>query len=253
MMDSITDNCISLKNSELFAGLPSSVFKELVACARPKDFASSDVMFFVDDPIRQVLLLTEGLVKKSQLSQGGREAILRLTVPGEVISELALVSGGTHSSTAQALQDCKVLVWDSATFEAASVRFPGLRRNAHHILERRLAELEYRFCVVSTKTASPRLASGLVQLMDHLGQRVNHHIEINIKQEVLAQMTGMTSFQVCHLLNLWKVQGVVKLRKETIEIHSVPGLMDLCRAKQWRLLFLDTLSSVFIAGAGRWN
>ncbi len=104
-MDNANDNCISLNKSELFAGLPSSVFKEVVASARPKDFASSDVMFFVDDPIRQVLLLTEGLVKKSQLSQGGREAILRLTVPGEVISELALVPGGTHSSTAQALQD----------------------------------------------------------------------------------------------------------------------------------------------------
>ena len=230
-MDVVNDNCISLIKSELFAGLPTSVIKEVIASARPRDFASSDVMFFVDDPIRQVLLLTEGLVKKSQLSQGGREAILRLIIPGEVISELALVSGGTYSSTAQALQDCKVLAWDSATFEAASVRFPGLRRNAHHILEGRLAELERRFSVVSTKTASPRLASGLVHLMEQLGQRVNSHIEINITQEVLAQMTAMTTFQVCHLLNLWKGQGLVKLRKETIEIHSVPRLMELCRAK----------------------
>jgi len=135
-MDKENKNCSSLDKSELFAGLPSSVFKEVIASARPKDFASSDVMFFVDDPIRQVLLLTEGLVKKSQLSQGGREAILRLIVPGEVISETALVPGGTHSSTAQALQDCKVLAWDSAAFEAASVCFPGLRKNAHRILER---------------------------------------------------------------------------------------------------------------------
>jgi CRP-like cAMP-binding protein len=230
-MHSENHNYISLNNSELFAGLPSSVCKEVVASARPRDFASSDVMFFVGDPIKQVLLLTEGLVKKSQLSQGGREAILRLTVPGEVISELALVPGGTYSSTAQALQDCKVLAWDSATFEDVSVRFPGLRRNAHHILEQRLAELECRFSVVSTKTASPRLASGLVQLMNQLGQRVNSHIEVNITQEVLAQMTAMTSFQVCHLLNRWKGQGLVKLRKETIEIHSVPRLMALCRAK----------------------
>ncbi len=230
-MDKENRNCTSLDKSELFAGLPSSVFKEVVASARPRDFASRDVMFFVDDPIRQVLLLTEGLVKKSQLTQGGREAILRLIVPGEVISETALVPGGTHSSTAQALQDCKVLAWDSATFEAASVCFPGLRKNAHRILERRLAELERRFAVVSTRKASPRLASGLVHLMDHLGQRVNSHIEINITQEVLAQMTAMTSFQVCHLLNQWKGQGLVKLRKETIEIHSVPRLMGLCRAR----------------------
>jgi len=41
-----------------------------------------------------------------------------------------------------------------------------------------------------------RLRHGLplacVHLMDKLGQRVNSHIEINITQEVLAQMTAMT-------------------------------------------------------------
>ncbi len=152
-----------------------------------------------------------------------------MAVPGEVISELVFVPGGTHSSTAQALQDCKVLAWDSATFEDLLNRFPGLRRNALRILERRLAELQSRFLEVSTKTASPRLAHGLVHLMDHFGRRVNSHIEVDISQEILAQMTAMSSHEVCKHLNAWKEQGLVKLRRGTIEIHSVPCLVDLCR------------------------
>jgi len=223
--------CVPLEQSELFADLPINVFKDLFASARLKTFAAGEVMFFMGDSIKQVLVLTEGLVKKSQLSQNGKETILRLAVPGEVISELALVPGGTHSSTAQALQDCKVLAWDSAGFEAASVCFPILRSNALRILEQRLIELERRFSVVSTKTAPPRLASGLLHLMDHLGERVNSHIEVNITQEMLAQMTAMTSFQVCRLLSLWNLQGLVKPRKGTIEIHSVPRLLELCRVK----------------------
>src|SRR5882762_5230802 len=230
-MAEATEKCSVMTRSELFAGIPSSACTNIVSMARPIDLMCRQVMYFAGDPIEQILLLTEGRVKITQCSEHGSELIVRLCIPGDLISELPLVPGSRHSSTAQALQDCKVLAWDSATFEAASVRFPALRRNAHHILERRLAELECRFSVVSTKTASPRLASGLVHLMDKLGQRVNSHIEINITQEVLAQMTAMTSFQVCHLLNLWKGQGLVNLRKETIEIHSVPRLMDLCRAK----------------------
>jgi CRP-like cAMP-binding protein len=224
-------SCVSLSESELFVDLPTPVFKELVANARTKDFATGEVIFFVGDSMKQVLLLTEGLVKKSQLSENGKETVLRLAVPGEVVSELALVPGGTHSSTAQALQDCKVLAWDSAAFEAASVCFPGLRSNALRILERRLTEIESRFSMVSTKTATPRLASGLLHLMDHLGEKVNSHIEVNITQETLAQMTAMTSFQVCRLLSLWNLQGLVKPRKGTIEIHSVPRLLELCRVK----------------------
>jgi CRP-like cAMP-binding protein len=226
-----TKKCISVNRSELFAGLPSIISKEVIACGRPKDFVSGDVMYFAGDPIEQVLLLTDGRVKKSQPSECGREVTLRLTVPGELISDLALVPGGTHSSTAQALQDCKVLVWDSATFEAALDRFPDLRTNAHRILERRVAQLESRFFQLSTKTAPPRLAYGLVHLMDQLGRRVNSHIEIDVSQEILGQMTAMTPFQVCHLLNLWKGQGLVKLRKGVIEIHSVSRVRGLRKVR----------------------
>ncbi len=166
----VKQNCVLVDRSELFAGLPSHVSEEVVASARTKDFASGDVIHFGGDPIKQVLLLTDGSVKSSLLSQNGREAILRLAVPGEVISELVLVPGGTHSSTAQALQDSKVLAWDSTTFEAVLDCFPGLRRNAQRILERRLEELQSRFLEVSTKTASPRLAYGLVHLLDRCGE-----------------------------------------------------------------------------------
>ena len=218
----------SVRNSELFAGVPSFIAEEVVSSARLREFACGDVMFFADDPKEHVLLLIDGRVKVSQFSESGREVILRLIVPGEIISELTLVPGGKHSSSAQALQDCKVLAWDSSSFNAALERFPELQRNADHILERRLEELNRRFLVVATKTASPRLANGLVHLLDHVGQKVGGHIEINVSQEALGQMTAMNSSSVCRLLAAWKKQGIVKLRKETIEIHSVPHLLSLC-------------------------
>jgi len=192
---------------------------------------SREVMYFAGDPIKQILLLTEGRVKITQLSESGTEVILRLCVPGDLISELALAPGGSHSSTAQALQDCKVLAWDSATFEAALERFPSFRSNAKRILEQRLEDFERRYCEVSTETVAPRLAHGLVRLLDQIGRKVNSHVEINVSQEALAQMTAMTSFTVCRLLTNWEDQGLVRLRRETIEIHSVPRLLGLCKPK----------------------
>ena len=228
MRNSNTKICVSVRNSELFASVPSSVTEEVVSSARLREFASGDVVFFADDPKEHVLLLTDGRAKVSQFSESGKEVVLRLIVPGEIISELTLVPGGTHSSTAQAVQDCKVLAWDSASFNEALERFPELQRNADHILERRLEELNRRFLVVATKTASPRLANGLVHLLDHVGRRVDRHIEINVSQETLGQMTAMNSSSVCRLLATWKRQGIVKLRKETIEVHSLPELLGLC-------------------------
>jgi len=230
-MDKARKKSISVNKSELFAGLPRYVSKEVLSCAHSKTFVSGAVLFFAGETIDQVLLLTEGRVKKSHLNENGGEVIVRLSVPGELISSQSLVPGRRHSLTAQALQDCKVLAWESATFEAAMTCFPGLRRNAKRILECRLVELGRRFCEISTRTASPRLASGLVHLVGHIGRRVKKHIEINLSQEDLGQMTAMNSSSVCRLLNTWKSQGHVKLRKEIIEIHSVPRLRDLCRGR----------------------
>jgi CRP-like cAMP-binding protein len=227
-MDAAPKKCFSVNRSELFTGVPSYVCEKVISRALLKDFVSGEVIYSVGDPIKQVLLLTDGRAKKSQFSESGREVILRLSVPGEVISERALMREGRHSSTALALQDCKVLAWDSAAFKAALESYPDLRWNVKLILESRLAELDCRFFEVSTGTASPRLANSLLHLLDHIGRRVDDHIEINVSQEALGQMTAMTPTSVCRLLNVWKRQGLVKLRKEIIEVHSVPLLLGLC-------------------------
>jgi CRP-like cAMP-binding protein len=218
-------------SSELFAGLPDFVCTNIVSTARPMDFRCRQVIYFAGDQIEQVFLLTDGRVKITQFSERGTEVILRLCIPGEVISELALVPGSRQSSTAQALQDCKVLAWDTGTFEATLGRFPVLRCNAKRILAQRLEELERRYCEVSTETVAPRLAHGLVRLLDQIGHKVNSHVEINVSQEALAQMTSMASFTVCRILTNWENQGFLKLRREVIEIHSVPRLLDLCKSK----------------------
>src|SRR6266403_4956772 len=213
--------------SELFADLPGSVCTEIVATARPRDYACRQVMFLAGDPIKETLLLTDGRAKIIQLAESGSEVILRFTVPGEVIGELGLVPWSAHSSTAQALQDCKVLVWSAASFQAALDRFPILQRNAERIIQRRLEELESRFCEVSTQLAPPRLAHALIRLTDQIGHKVNSHVEVNVSQEALAQMSAMTTFTVNRLLTNWESQGFLRVRRETIEIHSFLLLLGL--------------------------
>jgi CRP-like cAMP-binding protein len=224
-----TRGSMLLEKVELFADLASSLWIDIISMARPRDYASGQVMFFVGDPIKETLLLTEGRVKITQHGENGTEVILRLTSPGEVIGEFGLVPGGKHSSTAQALEPCKVLFWNAGKFEAAMDRFPILRRNARHILQRRLEELESRYCEVSVQTASPRLAHALVRLLDQIGQKVNSHVEINVSQEALAQMTAMTSFTVSRLLTDWESQGILRVRRKAIEIHSFLQLLGLCK------------------------
>jgi CRP-like cAMP-binding protein len=227
-MASAKQLCFSAGDCELFEGIPSADVERVISIARAVEFVSGDVVYLADDPVTEVFLLTQGCVKKSQFSESGQEVVLRLAVPGEIISEPTLVSGGRHSSTVLAIQDSKALSWELANFDAALKCFPDLRRNVGRILENRLAELSRRYWEVSTKTASPRLANGLVYLVDQIGERVDDHVEVRVSQETLGRMTGMNSFSVCRLLSKWRAEGIIRLRRETIEIHSVPHLLNLC-------------------------
>ena len=107
--------------------------------------------------------------------------------------------------------------------------FRSLQSNVERILARRLDELERRFCEVATERASPRLAHALVRLTDQIGHKVYNHVEINVSQEALAQMTAMTSSTVNRLLINWENQGLLKVRREAIEIHNFLRLLSLCK------------------------
>ena len=219
-----------MKICELFEDLPRSACSELLAESRPKDFASRDLIFVEGDPAKEALLLLSGRVKITQISRNGAEVILRLDLPGELIDELALEPGSTHFSTAQAAGlDCSMLAWDVLTFEELSQRFPLLQRNRLRTIERRLQELERRFCELSAMTVPRRVANMLLRLWNQIGHESNGHHQIDILQEEVAQMTATTGSTVNRLLSDWEQQGLVCRRHGSIIIRSYSGMLQLCK------------------------
>ena len=220
----------TVKMSELFANLPNRAFNQVLAAARPKDFATRDMIFVAGDPAKEVFLLVSGRVRIMQFSKNAEEVILRLELPGELIGETAPVPGA-HILTAQADQDCRTLIWDSPAFEAAAMRFPILQRNRQRIAERRIRELEDRFCEVSTATVSSRVARTLLRLLKQIGRhQVNAGIQIDIEQEEVAKMTATTVWAVNQLLAAWEKLGLVSRRRGSIIIRSYNDLLQLCKA-----------------------
>jgi CRP-like cAMP-binding protein len=221
----------SLELSPLFAGIPLSDQARIISASISRKFARRQIIFIAGDPVKEIMLLTEGCVKITQLGETGSEIILRLNVPGEVVGALVVTRMGTHGSTAEALLACKALVWNAPTFEALSERFPILQRNAMRIMARRLLELEGRYLEVSTERVAPRLARELLRLLVQMGRRVDGVFEINLSREELAQLTGTTLFTVSRVLSGWAQQGIVSLRRQAVVVQGPFGLLSVCELK----------------------
>ena len=170
------------------------------------------------------MLLLSGSAKMTQFGSTGTEVILRLNRSGDVLGGFGNALKDRQCCTAETLEDCHALVWESASFEPLTDRFPLLRRNVLRILEERLRELEERFREVSTENVASRVSSQLVRLASHIGKQETEGVQVNLSQQDLAQLTGTTLFTVSRLLSQWKKDGTVTTRREAVSIHSIPAL-----------------------------
>ena len=174
-----------------------------------------------------MILLTRGKIKITQLGQNGSEVILRLVWSGDLVSQEGLSLQSKHRSTAQALDDATVLVWDTSVFEGLADRLLLLRRSLQNIVSQRLEELEERYREVSTAKVAARLSHELVRLATKAGHRTNIISDIHLSREELAQLTGTTLFTVSRLLSEWGYLGLVRIRRETVSVQNIDALKKL--------------------------
>jgi len=216
-----------VQHSPLFADISKTECREIVSHARERQFRRHQTIFLEGDPARNVILLTRGKIKITQLGQNGSEVILRLVWSGDLVSQEGLSLQSKHRSTAQALDDATVLVWDTSVFEGLADRFLLLRRSLQNIVSQRLEELEERYREVSTAKVAARLSHELVRLATKAGHRTNIISDIHLSREELAQLTGTTLFTVSRLLSEWGYLGLVRIRRETVSVQNIDALKKL--------------------------
>jgi CRP-like cAMP-binding protein len=214
----------AIQRFPLFSDLSNADCATIISAARQKLFLKKRIIFFDGDPIEQVVLLLSGSAKITQFGPTGTEVILRVNRLGDVLGGFGAALKDRQCCTAETLEDCRALVWESATFQILADRFPVVRRNLMRILEERLRDLDERFREVSTENVASRLSSQLVRLANQIGKQEAEGVQVNLSQQELARLTGTTLFTVSRLLAQWEKEGTVTTRREVISIRSIPAL-----------------------------
>ena len=220
-----------VRHFPLFSGISPEDCETIVTPAQERQFPRGKTIFFQGDPVKQVILLTSGCIKLSQLSADGQEVILRLMGPGESVSSESCTKCKAHCSTACTLEQSTALVWEGNMFADLAERIPALRRNVWQELQLRMNQLEDRYLEVCTQKVALRLSSELVRLLGRVGRGADGRVEIAISQRELAQLIGTTLFTVSRLLCQWEAKGIVKPGREVVLVLDVPALVELSKSQ----------------------
>lgn len=108
---------VCLQELEIFKGLENEQIASLCQCTRKRRLSRGDFLFRQGEATSAVFLIKSGKLKLVQISDGGRETILDICGPGEVLGELSLYQSQKQPSSAVAIEDTCVCCFSRQQFE----------------------------------------------------------------------------------------------------------------------------------------
>jgi CRP-like cAMP-binding protein len=191
-----------------------------------RHYRRGEVLFSEGDVGQRVFVLERGWVLIRSADADGREVVLGLRGPGEVLGELSALDGRPRSATAVAADDIEVVITPAHVLQTALARDHEATRELLMTVVDRLREADSRRLEYTTMDTLARVATRLLELTDRFGERLPEgvRVELPLVQEDLARWCGASRESTVKALRTLRALGVVTTARRTVTVHDVAGL-----------------------------
>lgn len=205
--------CITcLRELELFRGLEKTEFVNVCLAAAKKTIEKGSFLFYQGEPVDSVYLIKAGKLKLVQLTEGGREIIIDILGPGDVLGETVLFQNENNLYSAQAMETTHVCSFNRAQFEILIRNNPALAVKIISHLGQKLYEFVRLAGEVTGTSARDKLLRILHRLADEHGRQVDSGvlIEVELTQQELANMVGISRVKVAQIISELKDSELIE-------------------------------------------
>lgn len=224
--NSLVDIEMLRRCSMLFSVLSDEDANAIIQLGSIVEHPAKHIIFQVGEAGDHLLILLKGRVKVSLNSADGKEAILSILEPGNVMGEMALIDGDTRSANVTTMDACSFLVLWRRDF------LPFLERNPHVALKllsglsQRLRATNDMVGNLSFLNLPARLARILINLGQQYGKVTSTGIAIGLKlsQEELGNLVGVSRESVNRQIRLWVDGSVLDYTHGTIILKNSDAL-----------------------------
>ena len=168
------------------------ILEDLQARGRVRSYSRGSVLFHEAQAADHVALLLSGAVKVTVCDEEGRQGLLAIRGPGDLIGELGAMEGKPRFATATALEPVEALVVPASAFRDVCSAHPPAVTAVMEILSSRLRDSDRKRAEFGTRDSGARVASRLIELADRFGVPVEEGVRINLQitQDEIALWTG---------------------------------------------------------------
>ncbi len=172
--------------------------------------------------------INEGKIKVYKIGSEGKEQILRMAQPGEVLGLRSVISGKPYAASATALDDSVCCFIGKRRFFKLTIKYPQLSQRIMITLSHLLEGADNKITSLAQKSVRERLAESLLALdqVFHSDQNTDGNI-ISLSREDLANLVGTATETVIRLLSEFKHEKHIEIKGRKIRILNKPALYKI--------------------------
>ena len=212
--------------SGFWEGLDPATVEGLRAAGTRRRYPRGATLLNEGDIAGRVMIVEAGRVKISSLSPEGRETILAVRGPGQLLGELSVIDGKPVSASASALDDVEVTSIPAEAFLELMGRDGRAALGLIRILTERLRDADLKRGEFGSLDAVTRVARRLVEMAERFGSEspAGVRIDLPLSQEEIAGWTGSSRESVAKALQALRGRGLIETHRKGITILDLEGL-----------------------------
>ncbi len=189
-----------------------------------------DYAFREGEKSKGAIFLASGKIKLYKVGAGGREQILKMIKPGEIIGYTTLLTEKNWLFSAAAMTDAVICILDKYSLMSILKKNADLTLKLTEVLSEELIYSYNRIISLTQKHVRGRLVESLLNLIDIYGcEDDGKTIRAAISRDDIAHFSNMTTSNAIRTLSSLASEGIIKIRGRKISIPDISVLEEISK------------------------
>jgi len=211
------EQCIVRQFSSLKA-LNKEELLRMAECKTSYTIKKGEPIFEEGEVTNGIYCIKDGVCKLSKLSDNGKDQIVKLVKPGELLGQRSMISDEPANLSAVALEDMEVCFIPRSEVMQFFTQNNQFSMNVMRTICDDLKGADDHMVNMAQKTVRQRLAETLIYLEDTFGKNDDGTLRIQLSREELAGMIGTATESCIRLLSELNKSEYIELIGKKIKL-----------------------------------